>query len=83
MTMRKPNKAEQIVDLKNEINTVEIFMTPMVREAERLDATSKTRTLTLPERKRLNELIDIIHEKNVWLAKANETLGAYFAPATA
>ena len=83
MTMRKPNYAEQIAELKNEIDTVEKFMAPIVREAMKLDETSKERNLTVTEYRRIQELIDIIHEKNVFLVKARETVKAFYAPVSA
>lgn len=81
MTMRKKTFNQQISDLKNEIETVEKFMAPKIRESIRLDEIRKTRQLTKEELKKADELIEYIHEKNCWLVKANEMLGAKFAPA--
>jgi len=83
MIQRKPNRAEQLAELRNELDTCEKFMKPLVAESEKLDEIAKERPLTLEERRRLNELIDIIHAKNVWLAKAKETIRQYCAPASA
>lgn len=83
MTMRKPNKAQEMSALRNEIATVEAFMAPAIREIESLDAARKERHWTNAEMKRADELIDYIHEKNVWLAKARDTLRGYHAFAMA
>lgn len=83
MTMRKPNYAERIALLKNAIETTEVFMASAVREAEKLDATAKERTLTKSERDRVQELIDYIHEKNVFLVKAKKTLSEFYTPVLA
>lgn len=83
MTMRRMNKAQQMTELKNEILTTEIFMAPLVRESEALDKLAGERLLTKEEQKRKAELIDLVHEKLVFITKANEQLGAYFAPASA
>jgi hypothetical protein len=81
--MRKPNYAEQIRILKNEIDTVEKFMAPKLRQVEELDAINKQRPLTKSEHKQVAELISYIHEKNVWLAKAKNQLKAYYMPVSA
>lgn len=78
MTMRKPNYAQQIEELKAEIDTVEKFMAPVVRESMMLDEVAKMRPLTKDEYQRAQTLIDYIHEKNVWLAKAKETIKAFY-----
>jgi uncharacterized coiled-coil DUF342 family protein len=83
MTMRKPTYSQRIAELKAEIETVEKFMDPAVKEAETLDAVAKTRVLNPTERKRVQELIDYIHAKNVWLIKAKEELKAYYMPVSA
>ena len=83
MTTRKLNHAQEIALLKNEIETVEHFMKSAVKEAEELDKTAAQRLLTLPERNRINELIDYIHEKNVFLVKAKETVNAFYRPVSA
>lgn len=83
MTIRKPNYAEQIAELKNEIDTVEKFMAPAVREAIELDEISKERKLTVKEYRRVQELIDYIHEKNIFLVKAKETVKAFYTPVSA
>ena len=83
MTMRKPTYAQNMGTLMNEIDTCEKFMAPLVREAEALDAARKTRNLTLVEIRRVDELTELIHEKNCWLVKAREAVGAYCAPASA
>lgn len=81
MTVRKTSYAEEIGLLKNEIATTEVFMASAVREAEALDATAKTRTLTKSERARVNELIEYIHNKNVFLVNAKKTVTQFYAPA--
>lgn len=83
MTMRKPNYAQQMAELRNEIETTEVFMKSAVKEAEYLDKLSAQRVLTVPEYNRLQELIDYVHEKNVFLAKAKETLRSFYAPVSA
>ena len=83
MCERRPNYAQQIAELKSEIETVEKFMDPVVREAETLDAVAKTRLLNPTERKRVAELTEYIHEKNCWLVKAKEQIKAYYTPAVA
>jgi len=83
MTMRKPNYAQQMAELRNEIETTEVFMKSAVKEAEHLDKVSVQRVLTAPEYNRLQELIDYIHEKNVFLVKAKETLRGFYAPVSA
>ena len=83
MTMRRPNYAQQIAELKNEIDTIEKFMVSAVREAEQLDETAKKRILSKDERKRVLELIEYIHEKNVFLVKARETVKAFYMPVSA
>lgn len=83
MTMRKPTYAQQIAELKNEIHNIELFMAKAVKEAEELDAISKQRLLTKEERQRVNELIDYIHEKNVFLVKAKKQVRSFYAPVPA
>ena len=83
MTTRKLNHAQKIELLKNEIATIEAFTASAVREAEKLDDISKKRILSKAERKRVNELIDYIHEKNVFLVKARETVKAFYMPVSA
>lgn len=83
MTMRKPNYAEQMKELSNEIETTEKFMAPALKEIEQLDTAAKSRVLTKDERKRIDELIDYVHEKNVFLAKAKETLRGFYTPVSA
>lgn len=83
MTTRKLNHAEEIQLLKNEIATVETFMVSAVREAEALDAIAKTRILTKSERARITELIEYIHEKNVFLVNAKKTVTAFYRPVSA
>lgn len=78
-----PMNQSQINTIKAEISTCEAFMIPLVRESEQLDAISKERTLTLSERLRVQELIDLIHAKNVWLAKAKETVRKFYRPSAA
>lgn len=80
MTIRKPNYAQAIAELKNEIDTIEKFMVSAVKEAEALDTTAKERLLTKEERKRVQELIDYIHEKNVFLVKAKKKVKAFYMP---
>lgn len=83
MTMRKPNYAEQIQLLKNQIVLVETFMASAVKEAEALDATAKKRILTKEERARVDELIEYIHDKNVFLVNARKTVKAFYTPVSA
>jgi len=83
MTTRKLNHAQEIALLKNEIDTIEKFMASAVKEAETLDAITKTRTLTKDERSRVDELISYIHEKNVFLVKARKTVQSFYAPVSA
>lgn len=83
MTTRKLNHAQEIELLKNEIDTIEKFTASAVKEAEALDAIAKTRTLTKDERSRVQELIDYIHEKNVFLVKARKTVQSFYAPVSA
>lgn len=83
MTTRKLNHAQEIELLKNQIHNVEIFMASAVKEAEALDATAKKRILTKQERKRVDELIEYIHEKNVFLVNARKTVKAFYAPVSA
>ena len=73
----------EIRAIKNEIETVEAFMKPLIRESEQLDKISAVRRLTKAERARLNELIELVHEKNVFLAKAKDTIAKFFAPKVA
>lgn len=83
MTMRKPDHTQKISELKNEIDTVEKFMAPKVKEAENLDALRKIRHLTIEELRRADELIEYIHDKNCWLVKARAELEAFYKPAVA
>ena len=83
MTMRKPNYAQRMADLRNEIDTVEKFLDPVVKELETLDAVARTRRLNPTERKRVNEIADYIHEKNCWLVKAKEQVKAFYMPVSA
>lgn len=83
MTTRKLNRAQEIELLKNEIDTIEKFMASAVKEAETLDAIAKTRTLTKDERSRVQELINYIHERNVFLVKARKTVQAFYTPVSA
>ena len=75
--------AIEIRNLMNEIDTVEKFMAPRIAEAERLDAISKERKLTKDEYKRVHELIDYIHEKNVFLVKAKERVRSFYMAVSA
>ena len=83
MTTRKLNYAQRMEELKNEIDTVEKFMEPKVEESMKLDELKKTRPLTKQELNRVQELIDYIHEKNVWLVKAKQTLDGFYRPVAA
>ena len=83
MTMRKPNYAEKMRELRNAIETTEAFMASAIREAESLDNTAKERTLTKQEYNRVQELIDFIHEKNVWLVKAKKEISSFYCPVSA
>ena len=83
MTTRKLNHAEEIALLKNEIATIELFMLSAVRETEKLDAISKTRPLTKAERIRVDDLIEYIHDKNVFLVKARKTVSEFYTPVSA
>ena len=83
MTMRKPTYAQQIAQLRNEIDTVEKFLDPAVKELETLDAVARTRLLNPTERKRVDEIADYIHEKNTWLVKAKEQIKAFYMPVSA
>lgn len=83
MTMRRPNYAQQMTELKNEIELVEIFMTPVLREIESLVSASQTRKLSVKEMKRVDELKEYIHDKNVFLKKARKTLKDYYCPVSA
>ena len=71
--------ANEIRALMNEIDTVEKFMAPRIEEARKLDEISKERRLTIDEYKRVQELIDYIHEKNVFLVKAKERVRSFYA----
>jgi len=83
MTTRKLNHAQEITLLKNEIDTIEKFTASAVKEAEALDAIAKVRTLTKDERSRVEELINYIHERNVFLVKARKTVQSFYAPVSA
>ena len=80
MTTRKLNHAQEIELLKNQIHNVEIFMASAVKESEQWDALAKTRPLTKKEHERVDELIEYIHEKNVFLAKAKKSVKEFYAP---
>lgn len=83
MTTRKLNRAQEMELLRNQIDTIEKFMASAVKEAEALDAIAKTRPLTKAERKHVQELIDYVHEKNVFLVKARKTVQSFYAPVPA
>lgn len=80
---RKMNRAEEIELLKNQIFNTEIFTASAVKEAEALDALAKTRVLTKAERARVDELVDYIHQKNIFLVNAKKTIREFYAPASA
>ena len=69
--------------MRDEIATNEAFAKPLIREAERLNEISQSRKLTLPEERRLNELLDLMKQKNVEVAKLRQMINDFYAPATA
>ena len=83
MITRKPNIAQQMNDLRNEIANIQQFVESASNEVAALDEVAKTRLLTKQERKHLQNLIDYVHERTCWLIKARRTLQAFYAPASA
>ena len=79
MTLRKQTTVEKIRDLKNEIDTMEKFLAPKLKEVMELEAISKIRLLTKEERERRNKLIEDIHEKNCEIAKNKNTINKFYS----
>lgn len=78
---QKPMSAEELANLKNEIDTIEKFTASAVKESVALDALAKTRILTKKENERAQELIDYIHNQSVRAVKLREEYRAHYAPA--
>ena len=83
MTMRKPTRAQEIQTMRDEIETSEAFLKPIEREAKRLLEIEKVRPLTLPEARRVEELLELQKKKNVEIALLNEQIRNFYAPASA
>lgn len=83
MTIRKQNYAQKINELRNEIETTEKFMEPIVLEVLNIEETSRHRLLTKEEWKRVNELTEIIRVKSEFIRKATKKVREFYMPVSA
>ena len=80
MTMRKPNYAEQMRDLKNEIEKAEMLVESAIREIETLKAQEVNGMLTKKQNKHIEDLVEYIKSKETFIAKSRKQVQAYYAP---
>ena len=81
MTMRKPNRAEHIKNLKIEMENHQIFLQAAVDEITELKQKDDTGLATLKDQRRAVELEKIMKDHRNWINAHKKEITDYYKPA--